>query len=315
MTGGVAMAIVAKDASKSILLQIVTSQIGVERNAMPIRMKPHAHLFYEVVFLVKGVLRHHIRIQGELCEREQIVGDIFAIAPNEEHWYDDSADAAYYNLYISPGVFAEMQQRLHSDGGFNSLAMQNVFYRHAHGFQTLHVEGREYKQIEVLCQEAAQEYENVRAGTPLVLQALVSAILTLLCRHWEKTRASRLEGEANSNALIIMHALEYIQEHYAEPINIDALAKSLFVSSDHFRKNFKRVTGTSPVKYINNLRVRHAMDLLKNPSMRISIIAAQTGFGDINNFTRCFTRINRISPSAFRKQVLSRSYEESPRGV
>ena len=73
--------------------------------------------------------------------------------------------------------------------------MQNVFYRHAHGFQTLHVEGREYKQIEVLCQEAAQEYENVRAGTPLVLQALVSAILTLLCRHWEKTRASRLEGE------------------------------------------------------------------------------------------------------------------------
>ena len=56
------------------------------------------------------------------------------------------------------------------------------------------------------------------------------------------------------------------------------------MSSDHFRKNFKRVTGTSPVKYINNLRVRHAMDLLKNPSMRISSIAAQTGFGDINNF-------------------------------
>ena len=117
------MAIVAKDASKNILLQIVTSQIGVERNTMPVRVEPHAHLFYEVVFLVKGVLRHHIQIQGELYEREQIVGDIFAIAPNEEHWYDDSADVAFYNLYISPGVFAEMQQRLHSDGGFNSLAM------------------------------------------------------------------------------------------------------------------------------------------------------------------------------------------------
>ena len=164
---------------------------------------------------------------------------------------------------------------------------------------------------------ARKRRRNMRmcAGTPLVLQALVSAIVTLLCRHWEKAQANCLEGEANSNALIIMHALEYIQEHYAEPINIDALAKSLFVSSDHFRKNFKRVTGTSPVKYINNLRVRHAMDLLKNPSMRISSIAAQTGFGDINNFTRCFTRINHISPSAFRKQVLSRSYEESPRGV
>ena len=311
------MPIAKKTQSKNTILQIVTSQVGVERNTMSIRVEPHGHMFYEIVLVVKGPLTHHIQTKNETSEQVLNAGDLFAIAPHEIHWYDynPGADVAFYNIYLSPVAFAEIQQRLHNNCGFNTPPMQNAFYRHAHGFQALHVEGREFAQLETLCQEAALEYENVRAGTAMILQALTCAILTLLCRHWIQTQAGSLDGGANSNALIIMRALEYIQTHYNEPINIDTLAKSLFVSSDHFRKNFKRITGMSPVKYINNLRIRHAMDLLKNPNLRISSIAAQTGFGDTNNFTRCFTRINHTTPSAFRKQVLDRDHEESPRGL
>lgn len=73
-------------------------------------------------------------------------GDLFAIAPHEIHWYDynPGADVAFYNIYLSPVAFAEIQQRLHNNCGFNTPPMQNAFYRHAHGFQALHVEGREF---------------------------------------------------------------------------------------------------------------------------------------------------------------------------
>lgn len=147
----------------------------------------------------------------------------------------------------------------------------------------------------------------------MILQALTCAILTLLCRHWIQTQAGSLDGGANSNALIIMRALEYIQTHYNEPINIDTLAKSLFCQQRPLSQEFQAHNRHVAVKYINNLRIRHAMDLLKNPNLRISSIAAQTGFVDTNNFTRCFTRINHTTPSAFRKQVLNRDHEESPR--
>lgn len=50
------MPIAKKTQSKNTILQIVTSQVGVERNTMPIRVEPHEHMFYEIVLVVKGPL-------------------------------------------------------------------------------------------------------------------------------------------------------------------------------------------------------------------------------------------------------------------
>ena len=98
------MPIAKKTQSKNTILQIVTSQVGVERNTMPIRVEPHEHMFYEIVLVVKGPLTHHIQTKNEASEQVLNAGDLFAIAPHEIHWYDynPGADVAFYNIYLSP---------------------------------------------------------------------------------------------------------------------------------------------------------------------------------------------------------------------
>lgn len=295
-----------------IVLSLTSSSLCISQNRMLIPVKPHAHSYYEIVFLVDGTLCHHLTSGGQESVRTHTPGDIFVINPAETHWYEYRANkkVLFYNLSIVPVVYSDIMQAIYNSGSFDTLSAQSGFFQHEKGFCCLHVERDDFAQMETLLKEALREYNHVYYGTPVIIQSLFTAILMLICRHWAKQSPSNAPATMNSNSKIIMCALNFIQNNYADVINIDALAKSLYVSTDYFRKAFKRITGMSPVKYINNLRIRHAMDLLRSADLSISSIAAMTGFSDLNHFTRCFVRVNEMPPSVYRKRALGKELSD-----
>ena len=103
----------------------------------------------------------------------------------------------------------------------------------------------------------------------------------------------------------IRKAIIYLNEHYAENVSVNALAKIAHYSPAQFRRLFHSLTQMPPSDYIVNVRINAAKTLLGTTDRRISDIAADVGFFDHAHFIRTFKRIVGITPARYRKGMSS----------
>lgn len=107
-----------------------------------------------------------------------------------------------------------------------------------------------------------------------------------------------------SNRDAIKSALWYINQNYTQPVTIKDIADFLNMSTDHFTRRFKVITGVAPKEYIQNLRIRHAINEMdSNSSTKLTEIAYNSGFSDANYFSRAFKKYMGASPSEYQKYI------------
>ena len=95
-------------------------------------------------------------------------------------------------------------------------------------------------------------------------------------------------------------AREFIQAHLTEPVSLQAVAAAAHLSPYHFCRVFRTATGMTLTDYVSRLRVERAQALLADPSIRVSEIAFQVGFGSISQFNTVFRRCLGVSPTQYR---------------
>lgn len=117
---------------------------------------------------------------------------------------------------------------------------------------------------------------------------------TVLSMFFEKTIDRR-------EVLRIFPALKYIEEHYAENINLDNLAELCMLSQSQLRRLFKAETLMSPIEYKNSLRIKAALSMLIYSEKNISEISQELGFANPYIFSRTFKEWEGVSPTEFRK--------------
>ncbi len=89
--------------------------------------------------------------------------------------------------------------------------------------------------------------------------------------------------------LLIQPAIDYILKHYTkELINIETLSELCGISSDYLRKLFAKFYGCSPIKYVNDLKLKRAKELLASGIYSVSETAQLSGFSDLSHFSRFF---------------------------
>ena len=101
----------------------------------------------------------------------------------------------------------------------------------------------------------------------------------------------------NSKQSLLEPAISYIHKHYPdESINVEKLSKLCGFSYEYFRRLFHNCYGCSPVKYINDLKLKRAKELLNSGFYTVSDTALQSGFFDVSYFSRFFKKNVGISP-------------------
>ena len=100
----------------------------------------------------------------------------------------------------------------------------------------------------------------------------------------------------------IRNAILYLNDHYAENISVEHLARLSHYSVAQFRRLFHALTELTPSDYIATVRINAAKTLLKTTSKRISDIAAETGFFDHSHFIRSFKRLTGVTPAKYRNR-------------
>ena len=96
-------------------------------------------------------------------------------------------------------------------------------------------------------------------------------------------------------------ALSYMYEHIGEEsLTATQLAAALHLSEAQFRRNFRAAFGTSPIRYLQKIRIEHAKERLSYSNDSITLIAESLGYSDIYHFSHAFRKETSSSPSEYR---------------
>ena len=116
----------------------------------------------------------------------------------------------------------------------------------------------------------------------------------------EKSENDNLSPDYNK----IKGALDFLHANFTNPeLNIKDLCKKSFFSDTYFRKLFFNLYNTTPLNYLNDLRLNHACALLGETNYTISRIAVLSGFYDEKYFCKLFKKKTSLTPTEFRNNL------------
>lgn len=127
-----------------------------------------------------------------------------------------------------------------------------------------------------------------------------------ISRPSEAHKHAELTGPMSS----LGKAVEYIYEHKHEVITVDMISSISGFSISTLERNFKKYFSCSPAKFVTQVKVSRACELLAEPSYSINEIGDLLGYSDPVVFTRIFKREMKHTPSVYRKSLSTHNYEQ-----
>ncbi|MFC5403380.1 AraC family transcriptional regulator [Cohnella soli] len=252
------------------------------------------HPCYEILFISSGSA--HLRWMGK--DYRVQAPALFLLAPNTPHTLISERSSPCSFLYLELGV--------ESAAAFPGLPQQ----RDWNMLQTS--EERLKPGLASVYTTAHSLLETLSPQSPFaavaeqIAQLDIRKILLLIgCYFLPASEADRLTGsrleqpEASERIRTLMRNLE---STYFEPHTVNQLAASAHLDVSYFIRQFRSITGKSPLKYLQDLRMNAAAWFLSTTQKPVQEIASATGFQSVHYFSRLFKMTYGVSPSEWRKR-------------
>jgi AraC family transcriptional regulator len=146
---------------------------------------------------------------------------------------------------------------------------------------------------------------EIRRGCPngtLFAESLSVGVALHLCR----TRGVRAPPAAGERGQLTRwqwsHLRDLIESDLSSDLSLSALASSINLSKAHFVRLFRNTTGTSPHRYVMQLRAERALEMLQGSSRSLVTVASEAGFASQSHLGRIFKSIYGVTPGDVRRQ-------------
>jgi transcriptional regulator GlxA family with amidase domain len=96
-----------------------------------------------------------------------------------------------------------------------------------------------------------------------------------------------------------------MDREYAQPLDVEALARGVNMSAGHLSRQFKLAYGESPYSYLMTRRIERAMALLRRGDMSVTEVCFAVGCQSLGTFSTRFTELVGMSPSMYRERTAS----------
>ncbi|WP_445143607.1 helix-turn-helix transcriptional regulator [Dyella sp. Tek66A03] len=93
-----------------------------------------------------------------------------------------------------------------------------------------------------------------------------------------------------------------IDREYAQPLDVEALARGAHMSAGHLSRQFKLAYGESPYSYLMTRRIERAMAMLRRGELSVTDVCFAVGCASLGTFTTRFTELVGMSPGAYRRE-------------
>ena len=150
------------------------------------------------------------------------------------------------------------------------------------------------KEVDRLFQSMKQEKDSDPEEHRVKVVAAIMNIFLMCCQTAE-------EAPAEDDKLT--EAMQYLRMHFAEPMTLDQIAAKVHMSKYYLCHLFHEKTGLTLMQYLYEQRLAEARRQLQQPSLSISEVALNCGFGSSSYFSTLFRRKEGLSPSEYRRKV------------
>lgn len=240
---------------------------------------PHWHEHVELHYVMEGKTRICLNQKEILAEK----GNLVVANSNELH--SGYCDGSHMKVLV---IIFEME------AFSRELADRDIL------FEPL-IEKDE--KIDGMMTAIYDEYTRKEIGYQLICKGELMKLIVHLAREYAvKTMTERESDKRKKQLERLNRVLKYIQQNYSRPIGNEELARLAYLSEGRFNHLFKESMGISPLQYINEVRIKKAMNLLKKKEGTVAEIAGSVGFTDYNHFGRQFRRYYGCTPSEILKK-------------
>lgn len=260
--------------------------------------RPHKVDLLLLSYIVRGRARHVIADMNYPAS----AGSVGITRYGESHdIVTGGRSIAVYNLYLDPRRFhlplvpeelKSVQQVLFPENDlFRNLLNRSIHFQLPHREALLPV-------VRALEREISQP--GICAGE--LVWAWLRILVLTCCRA---ARASGIEpGVAHDSSVPrwVLNLCAFMDEAYAEPIDLNTLCAHSGLTRSHLCRAFKAQVGLTAGDYLTQRRISAAMQALRGTNEKILPIALQCGFNDLSHFNRTFKARVGLSPSAYRKK-------------
>ncbi len=264
----------------------------VSLNEVQNRFPAHRHDFLECSLVIDG--EGYEIINGERHSMKR--GTLTWLLPYQIHEIAavSSVPLRLYNCMFELNVlsFSSAQEAGH---------LQFLHMQHPQSFVQLTESGMQI--MEPLFANLLNEYEHNRPFRKELLLIKMHELLVLFQRehHFPSNSQTTIRTERKSIAWPI---IAYIHGNYREELSLDSLSLIFHMHPTKISAEIKKHTGTTFLRLLHEIRLRHACSLLVSTSLSILEIAVEAGFHSYKMFARVFREAKRVTPSEYRRHFI-----------
>lgn len=233
----------------------------------------------------KGLENHQIALvtqgEGELClpmKSNLSTGDCFLLTKQTPHRYMTKEEPKMYTLWLLfDGPASDVLMERLSDGDGCGVIAPSEFFL-------------------LLAKAEAMLHQAENKPEPERLSAMLYDFLIELLRQKEGT------DEKQSLVARLAPAMRYMEQHFAENVQLEEIAAAVCLSKFAFCKLFREAYRMTPFTYLMQLRLQHAKNILiQTPAKSVKEAALSSGFRDMSYFGTVFRRWEKMTPKEFQR--------------
>ncbi len=109
------------------------------------------------------------------------------------------------------------------------------------------------------------------------------------------------EAERLRDLARLRRVRDRIDREYAQPLDVEALARGVHMSAGHLSREFKAAYGEAPYSYLMTRRIERAMALLRRGDLSVTEVCFEVGCSSLGTFSTRFTELVGVPPSVYRR--------------
>ena len=235
----------------------------------------HSHEFGEIAIVSRGGGMHVINGRAACVS----TGSVLYLLPQDRHAFTEVSNLCLTNvMFRLPERYRPLLNTQLSPGGEQDWEI---------GCHTR-------RQVDGLLACLTQNFD----APPLVRACYAEGVfLQLVALLWRTRYSSRQDRSVDAR---VRELISYLRGNFTEAVDWDEAAGRFSLSVRTLHRKMREQTGTTPLRYLNQLRLEHAARLLRETTDSITEIALASGFEDSNYFSTLFRHEYAVSPSGYR---------------
>jgi AraC-like DNA-binding protein len=111
------------------------------------------------------------------------------------------------------------------------------------------------------------------------------------------------EAQQLRDLALLRRVRDRIDREYAQPLDVEALARGVHMSAGHLSREFRLAYGESPYAYLMTRRIERAMALLRRGDLSVTEVCFAVGCQSLGTFSTRFTELVGMPPSTYRREA------------